>query len=233
MYHPPYTQLREVEGPSGTALILLQSSGENSIVIVGGANQSSWHLDDAARAALSSAGLLLLQREVPESVNIQAASIAKAAGVPVFLDAGGVEGPISPELLKCLTVLSPNETELLRLTEMPTGTEEEVQKAAEKLMCLGVQSLLVKLGAHGSLLLPGPGLAPIRQEAFKVSKVVDTTGAGDCFTAAYGVAVLEGKVGAEALAFASAAASICVQSKGAMPSLPSRKEVEDLLQSKV
>ncbi len=62
-------------------------------------------------------------------------------------------------------------------------------------------------------------------------QVVDTTGAGDCFTAAYAVAVLEGKAGAEALRFASAAACICVQRKGAMPSLPARQEVDALLQA--
>ncbi len=79
------------------------------------------------------------------------------------------------------------------------------------------------------LLLPGAGQAPIRQAAIQAPQVVDTTGAGDCFTAAYAVAVLEGKAGADALRFASAAASICVARKGAMPSLPSRDEVEALL----
>ncbi len=107
----------------------------------------------------------------------------------------------------------------------------QVQAAAESLMTSGVKSVLVKLGSDGSLLLPGIGQAPIRQTAIKAPNVVDTTGAGDCFTAAYGVALLEGKVGAEALQFASAAASICVRRKGAMPSLPSREEVESLLKS--
>lgn len=225
------SHLRGVEGPSGTALILLQRSGENSIVIVGGANQSYWHLTDGACKALSGAGAVLLQREIPEEINIQVAQLCKTANVPVFLDAGGVEGPISPDLLACLTVLSPNETELNRLTQLPTDTIEQVERAAEVLLSLGVKSVLVKLGSDGSLLLPGTGHASIRQQAFKAPIVVDTTGAGDCFTAAYGVALLEGKTGLKALAFASAAASICVQRKGAMPSLPSRREVDELLMS--
>ena len=75
----------------------------------------------------------------------------------------------------------------------------------------------------------GLGQPSIRQEAIKAPKVVDTTGAGDCFTAAYGVALLEGKEGSEALRFASAAGSICVRRRGAMPSMPSREEVEELL----
>ncbi len=65
---------------------------------------------------LRSAGALLLQREVPEDVNVRAAAIAAEAGVPVILDCGGVEGPISPELLRSVSILSPNETELARLT---------------------------------------------------------------------------------------------------------------------
>lgn len=65
---------------------------------------------------LRSAGAVLLQREIPEEVNVHVAGIAAAAGVPVLLDCGGVEGPISSELLKNISILSPNETELARLT---------------------------------------------------------------------------------------------------------------------
>ncbi|KAJ9525864.1 hypothetical protein QJQ45_009279 [Haematococcus lacustris] len=218
------TFLRQVPGSSGTALILLQQSGENSIIIVGGANQGSWELGPEAQAAIAGAGALLLQREVPEHVNIQAAQLAKTAGVPVYLDAGGVDAPLAPDLLACLTLLSPNETELARLTHLRTDTEEEIQAAAQKLQAQGVTSVLVKLGAQGSLLLPGAGQAAVRQPALPAPQVVDTTGAGDCFTAAYAVAALEGKPAAEALRFASAAGCICVQRSGAQPSLPSRGE---------
>lgn len=69
----------------------------------------------------------------------------------------------------------------------------------------------------------------MRQRALRAEKVVDTTGAGDCFTAAFAVAFLEGRAPEEALLFASAAACICVQRLGAMPSLPSRAEVDALL----
>ncbi|KAL6755954.1 Ribokinase-like protein [Haematococcus lacustris] len=223
------TFLRQVPGSSGTALILLQQSGENSIIIVGGANQGGWELGPEAQAAIAGAGALLLQREVPEHVNIQAAQLAKTAGVPVYLDAGGVDAPLASDLLACLTLLSPNETELARLTHLRTDTEEEIQAAAQKLQAQGVTSVLVKLGAQGSLLLPGAGQAAVRQPALPAPQVVDTTGAGDCFTAAYAVAALEGKPAAEALRFASAAGCICVQRSGAQPSLPSREEVDALL----
>jgi ribokinase len=167
---------QDVPGPCGTALILLQAGGENSIIIVGGANQAAWKLPDGVKQLLAGAGAVLLQREIPESVNLEVAQLAKAASVPVFLDAGGVEGPIAPDLLACLAVLSPNETELARLTGMPTEGEEQVRAAAEQLMAAGVQSVLVKLGSDGSLLLPGQGQPAVRQQAIKAPEVVDTTG---------------------------------------------------------
>jgi ribokinase len=148
----------------------------------------------------------------------------------------------------------------------------QVEEAAQKLMQQGVKSVLVKLGADGSLLLPGglrgeekearkgkgsgraahclllsfpmpqrsfrcphdflfagPGQPAIRQNAIKAPSVVDTTGAGDCFTAAFTVALLEGRNSAQALRFASAAGSLCVRRKGAIPSMPSRAEVDALL----
>lgn len=77
--------------------------------------------------------------------------------MPVVLDVGGQEGEISPELLACLTVVSPNETELARITGMPTDTEAQIGAAAGLLFSKGIETVLVKLGAKGSLLLRGAG----------------------------------------------------------------------------
>ncbi|KAF8073119.1 hypothetical protein HT031_000780 [Scenedesmus sp. PABB004] len=233
--------LREVVAPTGTAVILLQDSGENSIIIVGGANQApeAWQLSADALQLIAGAGALLLQREIPEAVNVAVAEAAAAAGVPVvLLDAGGVDAPLSGELLRHLTVISPNETELQRLTGLPTASEAELLAAAAALQRAAVEqrgggggaapAVLLKLGAAGSMLL-GPDGAVVRQPAVPAPRVVDTTGAGDCFTAAFAVALLEGRPPAAAMAFAAAAASICVSRPGAMPSLPSREELEALL----
>lgn len=86
--------------------------------------------------------------------------MAKAAGVPVVLDAGGQEGDISKELLADVTVISPNETELARMTGMPTDDEAEIISAASVLIQRGVEAVLVKLGSKGSLLLRGGGASP-------------------------------------------------------------------------
>ena len=114
--------VRRVAGPTGTAVILLQPCGENSIVIVGGANTAPWDLTDHGLAAVPTAGALLLQREVPEGVSLAAARAAGAAGVPVVLDAGGADGEVGADLLALVSVLSPNETELARMTGEMVGT---------------------------------------------------------------------------------------------------------------
>ncbi|CAL5227637.1 g10642 [Coccomyxa viridis] len=223
--------LREVDGPSGTAVILVQPSGENSIMIVGGANTADWEFDESALQLLRTAGMVLLQREIPEEVNARVAAIAKGAHVPVLLDCGGVEGPISPELMHNITTLSPNETELARLTGMETESEDQAEEAARKILSQGIHSVLVKRGTNGSLLIDRDGDVNL-QPIFEVEKVVDTTGAGDCFTGAYAVAILEGKKPEEALTFAAAASALCVGRSGAMPSLPRREEVDRKLSSR-
>lgn len=219
--------LGEVPGGTGQAFILLQQGGENSIIIVGGANTAWSAPTPAALDRLRGCGALLLQREVPETVNLAAAQAAAAAGVPVVLDAGGADAPLPAAILPLLAVLSPNETELARLTGMPTGDEAEVLAAARALQAQGVGTVLVKLGARGSLLVPRQG-APLRQGIFRVP-VVDTTGAGDCFTAAYVVAMLEGRPEADRLRFAAAAAALCVGKLGAMPAMPARAAVDAFL----
>eukprot|EP00884_Botryococcus_braunii_P004009 jgi/Botrbrau1/13609/Bobra.0069s0006.1 len=220
--------LRYVDGPSGSAVIFVQPDGQNCIVIAGGANTAAWDISEKAAEVLKSAGGILLQREIPEYVNIQVAEIGRSAGIPVMLDAGGALGPIDSALLRLVTILSPNETELERLTGRKADTIEEAEEAARALQANGVGTVLVKRGAQGSLLVPQEG-PPVVQIAERVERVVDTTGAGDCFTAAFMVALSEGHPPPHCLRFAGMAAAICVSRAGAQPSMPSRSEVERAL----
>ncbi|KAF8410998.1 hypothetical protein HHK36_003537 [Tetracentron sinense] len=216
--------------PTGHAVVMLQSDGQNSIIIVGGANMCCWpeKLSDFDLEVVRNAGIVLLQREIPDSVNSQVAKAARSAGVPVILDAGGMEAPIPVELLSFVNIFSPNETELARLTGMPTESFEQISQAVAKCHEMGVKQVLVKLGAKGSALFE-EGEEPLRQPIVSASRVLDTTGAGDTFTAAFAVALVEGKSKKECLRFAAAAASLCVQVKGAIPSMPDRKAVLDLI----
>ncbi|KAK1326052.1 hypothetical protein QJS10_CPA01g01620 [Acorus calamus] len=218
--------------PTGHAVVMLQPDGENSIIIVGGANMCCWpdEVSEEDLEVVRGAGIVLLQREIPDAVNVQVAQAARSAGVPVILDAGGMEGPIPVELLQLVDILSPNETELARLTGFQTETFEQISQAAAKCHQMGVKQVLVKLGEKGSALFVD-GEEPIKQPIIPTSKVLDTTGAGDTFTAAFAVAFVEGKPKKECLRFAAAAAALCVQVKGAIPSMPERKAVLELLQS--
>ncbi|XP_058221419.1 ribokinase [Rhododendron vialii] len=218
--------------PTGHAVVMLQSDGQNSIIIVGGANMSCWPdcMSDDDLEVVRSAGIVLLQREIPDFVNIQVAKAARTAGVPVILDAGGVDAPIPSELLNFVDILSPNESELARLTGMPTESFEQISRAVIKCHEMGVKQVLVKLGAKGSALFI-EGEERIKQPIISAPRVLDTTGAGDTFTAAFAVALVEGKSKTECLRFAAAAASLCVQVMGAIPSMPDRKSVLNLLQS--
>jgi ribokinase len=149
--------------------------------------------------------------------------------VPVILDAGGSGGAVMPALLPLVDILSPNEHELAVLSSMPTGTNEEVLSAARTLQAKGAHTLLVKLGGRGAMLVPEQG-KPVIHGAFEV-KVVDTTGAGDCFTAAYAVATVGGMQPQARLRFACAAAALSVMRKGAIPSMPNREAVKRFLMS--
>ncbi len=148
-----------------------------------------------------------------------------------MLDMGGEATSVSTDLLSCLYLLSANETELARLSGLATDTDEQVITAAKEVQKKGVKMLLITLGARGALLILEDGQV-ITEPARKVENIVDTTGAGDTYRGSFAVALMKkGDKGtwSEYLRYASAAASICITRKGAMPSLPSQEEVEQLL----
>lgn len=223
------TSLSErVSVPSGQAIILRQKGGENSIILIPAANHS-WpsSLPSSLTSAIASASLIMLQREIPEAVNIQVAQAAKSAAVPVFLDMGGEDSPIAPTLIRSLTLLSANETELARLAGRNTGTVSEAIDAAAHVQSeYGLPYILVTLGELGSFLRTSTGEV-IQCSAVAVDDIVDTTGAGDCFRAAFSVAYLCGQSWSDCLSFASHAAAIAIQHEGAMSRMPNRERVEN------
>ncbi|KAL4430864.1 hypothetical protein ABPG75_006120 [Micractinium tetrahymenae] len=216
--------------PSGQGLVLLEADGHATSVVVGGANTDFPKASPAALGHLvKGAGALMLQREVPEHVNEAVAAAAAAAGVPVLLDVGGEDRLIAPSLLRLLDYVCPNESELARLTQLPTDTEEQVLLAAGSLRARGARNVLVTLGSRGALLLREDG-AVLRQEALTPpgGVVADTTAAGDAFRAGFAVALVEGRPLQHCLRFAAAAGGLAVTRLGAVPSLPRRRETEQL-----
>ena len=212
--------------PSGQGYVFLQGDGSVSAIVVGGANMA-WpsklcELENAARGASA----LLLQCEVPECVNEAVASAAAQKGVPVILDVGGEDRPMSDTLLKHVTYISLNLSELARLTGMPTNSEDAVLAAAKSLQVRGARNVLITLGDQGSVLLCEGGEL-LKQGCCPVpgGKVVDATAAGDAYRAAFVSALVEGCSLEECMQWGSAAGAICVSRLGAIPSLPFREEM--------
>ncbi|MBR4750497.1 MAG: ribokinase [Thermoguttaceae bacterium] len=217
---------KDLKLATGVALIMVDSTGDNSISVASGANFALTPEDvDRAADAIKDAKMVVFQLESPLDAIQRAAELAKASGVPVLLDpAPAPSEPLPREILECVTVVKPNETEAARLTGIEVVDEATARQAAEKLLELGVQIAIVTLGSAGSYVATKDGVRK-SVPAMRVD-AVDATAAGDAYSGALAVALAEGKPLDDALAFASKAAALSVQKLGAQPSLPTREEIE-------
>lgn len=214
--------------PTGQAFITVDASGENSIIILAGANGTLRPADvDRRRALIEAADCVVMQLEVPLETVVYGAKLAHALGKTVVLDPAPAVPDLPDELIGLADFIKPNETELATLTGLPTDTMEQCVTAAQQLRQRGAGTVLVSLGSKGVLAV-GDG-EPVHMPPFKV-KAVDSTAAGDCFTAAF-VSAYTGDLEA-ALRYASAAAAIAVSRPGAQASIPSPDEVRQLLTAK-
>jgi len=250
--------------PTGTAYILRYSDNDNGIVLIGGANQL-WPTADEflhgnegtrLRSAIDDCVAVMLQREIPDYVNVVIAKLAYAKGLPVCMDVGGNDALLDPELIPCLSVICPNESELTFISGIETRDEtgavhgDLVRKAvtALKAQCheLGNTNIevLVTLGSGGSVYFgvdwrcDNTFIGEICMGCYKLSspdgKPIDTTGAGDCYRGSYVAARYgQGKTVLEAMRWAAAASSLACEIDGAMPSMPSREKIMARLQEKL
>lgn len=216
------------EGPTGTAMILVQPSGDNSIVVTPGANARLAPDDlDARRDLLCSAAMVLAQLEVPLATVEYLACLCAREDVPLILDpAPALDLPQA--IWRNLTWITPNETEARQLCVRATNVDgREPAATIQTLRQLGARNVALKLGTHGACLgLEDGHCAPV--PAFAVN-AMDTTGAGDAFNGALAVALARGEQPRRAARFAAAAAALSVTRRGALPSMPTQAEVEMLL----
>lgn len=209
------------EAPTGVALIVVDSEGENAIAVAPGAN-ARLSVDDveAVRPAIEAADALLLQLETPLDSVERAASIANVAEVPVILNPAPAR-PLPDSLLAQVDVLTPNEGEVRAL-----GGAAEPAVAAAELLRRGVSAVVVTLGATGALVLSEAG--EVWLPAFAV-EAVDTTAAGDAFNGALATSLAEGLGLEAAVRKGCAAGALAATIAGARPSLPIRARVEAFL----
>lgn len=218
--------IRDSQAPSGVALIFVAEDGENSIGVASGANARLSPADvQRAEQVIGSAGTLVMQLETPMETVRAAAKMAAGRGVRVILNPAPAQ-PLDDDLLRCVSILTPNETEAELLTGVSVRGPGEASQAAAVLRNRGVRAVLVTLGPAGTFVSSPEGQYHV--PSFKV-EAVDTTAAGDVFNGALAVGLSEGMPLRQAVRFANAAAALSVTRLGAQPSAPFRKEIEQLL----
>jgi ribokinase len=215
--------VKDLEFPSGVALITVDSYGENSIVVAPGSNGNLMRED--IPALIFETGkfeILLLQLEIPISTVEYSAVTASEHGIKVILNPAPA-CRLPDNLLRHSWLITPNETEAESITGVTINDLYSAEKAATLIQARGVKNVIITMGETGAFiksesytgLIPGVKVIP-----------VDTTAAGDVFNGALAVAISEGKALNDAVIFANKAASISVTRMGAQASAPYRNEIK-------
>mgnify|MGYP001565410095 CR=1 FL=1 len=211
---------------SGVALVNVDKTGENTIVVIPGVNQLLSEEDILkAQDEIAQARVLVSQLEIPHRTVETAFEVARRHKVKTILNpAPGSK--LSPKLLNKVDVLTPNETELGNLFDEKITTEAAMKQSCYRLLDMGVKSIALTLGKEGVLMVSQEGFQ--HYSALKV-KVVDTTGAGDAFTGGLAAFLSEGLELDQAVKKAIQVAGYSVTKLGAQPSLPTRMELEEFV----
>lgn len=215
---------RSAEQPTGTALIQVErGTGQNSIVVVAGAN-GDFTPEEMAAVPLESGDVLVSQFEVPQDCIAALFRRGREIGTVNVLNPAPAQR-VEAALLGLVDILVPNETELAALAGTPfdeTASDEEIAAAARRLAVRAEQRIVVTLGPRGALAVNGS--ETLRVPGRCVTPV-DTTGAGDCFVGTLAAALACGRRFADALAAANVAASLSVQRQGAGTAVPTAEEI--------
>lgn len=215
---------REGERPSGVALISVDDSGENHIVVAPGANDSvDCEYIESAFTEIPHASLVLLQLEIPLEAVKHAVTLARQKGCRIILDPAPAR-QLPSSLVAGAYLLTPNETEAEILTGIKVGDENSAHEAAARLLAEGAENVAVTLGAGGVLLATGENARLIPAPEVNA---VDTTAAGDCFNGSAAVALARGLSLGASVEFACRAASIAVTRLGAQDAMPYAHELDD------
>lgn len=233
-----YAVLPTQQCGSGVAIVAVEQSGQNSIMVVPGAN-GCLSPGDVNRFATDITGsdALLLQLETPIETVIESIRIAKLSKTRVILDPAPAPHDWQHLLRQVheavdapnpIDLICPNENEATELTGLPVGDLAQAEQAARVLHAQGISNVVITLASRGALLFDGQSAHHI--PPFPIT-AVDTTAAGDAFAGALGVRWSETNNLAEAIRFANAAGAITATGPGAQISLPSREEIEGMLEA--
>jgi ribokinase len=211
---------------SGVALIAVEDSAENMIIVIPGANGGVGNQDlQRLDGVLTQSSVLLLQLEVPLEMVIAAAKLAKGKDVKVILDPAPAQ-TLPEGIYPLLDFITPNESEAEMLVGFPINTKEDANRAAKILRTRGVRNVIIKMGGRGAYGLLGDKAAFF--EPFQVT-AVDTVAAGDAFNGALAVAINEKLPAEEAVRWGMAGGAMSVTREGAQPSMADREEILRLI----
>lgn len=207
---------------SGVAMISVDAAGRNSIVVVQGANGSLVLVDvECPLANIVPRSIVVMQLEVPMATVVRAAELAKARGATVLLNPSPAQ-PLPQGLLAMVNVLVLNDAEATDISGVTIRSSDDAYRAAEALLALGPESVLLTMGAQGVVICTANGTchAPAHRVA-----AVDTTGAGDTFVGGVATGLLEGMSLDEAVALGQSASALQVTRHGAQSAMPYRNEI--------
>ncbi|MCX9154197.1 ribokinase [Pseudomonas asgharzadehiana] len=218
-----------VNGSSGVALIVVDDSSQNAIVIVAGSNGELTPASlQAADAVLQAGDVIICQLEVPMATVGYALRRGRELNKVVILNPAPASGPLPAEWYASVDYLIPNESEASALSGVTVDSIDSAKLAATKLIEAGAGKVIITLGGEGALFADGNGFEHLA--APKV-KAVDTTAAGDTFVGGFAAALADGKSEAEAIRFGQVAAALSVTRAGAQPSIPTLHDVQGFVPS--
>ncbi len=214
--------------PTGLAVVIKEADGNNRIISYPGAN-SNLTTENIVDAFNCEPDALLIGFEIPFNIALSAAKIASAKGIPIFVDAAPADKSHPLEALPEVEIFSPNETETLEYTGVnPAGMDSSLRAALALYKKVKCKYIVIKQGARGSFLYDGKHYDTF--PAMRADKTVDTTAAGDAFTAALTAEYMRnGRDIKAAIKYATAAGAIAVTREGAVSSVPTDLEVRALL----
>ncbi len=217
------------DNPTGLAVVMREGDGSNRIIVYPGANN---HLttEGIIEAFECNPDAVYLGFEIPFQMVVNAAKVAASKNIPIFIDAAPANKEYDLEKLPPVEIFSPNETETFEFTGiMPNSMESSLRAALALSRRVKAKYIVIKQGAKGAFLYDGKRYNTF--PAIKTSKVVDTTAAGDAFTAALTLEYLRTQDIREAIKYANAAGAITISRPGSASSVPTADEVAAVMSS--
>jgi len=211
---------------TGTALITVEGSGQNQIIVISGSNMKLTPEDIESKSFLfEETSVVLTQLEIPIQTVIKTSKLAKQSDALLILNPAPA-ATLPENLFPLIDFITPNNNELESLTGIQIKDELSIEKAAKILLCKGTKNVIVTLGNKGCMLIND---SVTKQFNVSKVKVVDSTAAGDAFNGAFASSLAEGHSIDESIEFANKVASFSVTRMGAQSSMPYLNEIKNLV----